>query len=41
MKNSSYACYVNEITRKKNKIITNKNKFYYLTNNIQSKINIE
>ena len=41
MKNSSYACCVNEITRKKNKIITNEYKFYYLTNNIQSKINIE
>lgn len=41
MKNSSYACCVSEIMKKKNKIITNKYKFYYLTNNIQSKINIK
>ena len=41
MKNSSYACCVSEITKKKNKIITNKYKFYYLTNNIQSKIKAE
>ena len=39
MKNSSYACCVSEITKKKNKIITNKYK--YLTNNIQSKIKAE
>ena len=41
MKNSSYACCISEITKKKNKIITNKYKFYYLTNNIQSKIKTE